>query len=106
MYEIGVADNGQLIGLSPKDLEASFKTLRYMGSMLMADMSIVRKKLIADDKYVAEVLFRKCLNDAKHFLEIRVAILGSVDAGSMHFKILNILIDLYYRINAIRRFNT
>ncbi|KAJ3106182.1 GTP binding protein [Phlyctochytrium bullatum] len=93
MYEIGVADNGQLIGLNPRDLEASLATLRLMGSRLSADVSIIRVRDVTPSstkdtkdserelRYVAEVLVRKCLTDDQHFLEIRVAILGGADAG-------------------------
>ncbi|KAJ3044726.1 GTP binding protein [Rhizophlyctis rosea] len=82
MYEIGVSDRGDLVGLSPSDLEASLATLRRMGEALSADVSIVREKEVSIDpvRKVAEVLVRKCLDD-QHFLEIRVAILGSADAG-------------------------
>jgi GTPase len=152
MYEIGVADDGELVGLTRKDLEASIKTLKIMGERLRADVSIIRERTVqgkrrrndrvyhkknkassqsiqmqkqrqqdldeelgamflADDvdddidegigskqssqaslpaleedeyeeRFVAEVLVRKCLTDDQHFLEIRVAIVGGADAGS------------------------
>ncbi|KAJ3213996.1 GTP binding protein [Dinochytrium kinnereticum] len=90
MYEIGVADNGQLVGLNARDLDASLATLRVMGSRLSADVSIIRKREVAgcvgkdgsaEMRVVAEVLVRKCLTDDQHFLEVRVAILGGADAG-------------------------
>ncbi|KAJ3197621.1 GTP binding protein [Irineochytrium annulatum] len=68
-------------------MDASLDTLRRMGSQLSADVSIIRKRLVenllpdSEDRFVAEVLVRKCLSDDQHFLEIRVAILGGVDAG-------------------------
>ena len=81
MYEIGVADNGQLIGLSSQDMNASLVTLKKMGTALRADMSIVRQRTVSNGKVIAEVMFRKGLLDEQHFLEIRVAILGGYDAG-------------------------
>ncbi|KAJ3105526.1 GTP binding protein [Phlyctochytrium planicorne] len=90
LYEIGVADNGKLIGLNPHDLEASLETLRTMGKRLSADVSIIRKREVSSvlgpdgasvPLVVAEVLVRKCLTDDQHFLEVRVAILGGADAG-------------------------
>ncbi|KAJ3413060.1 GTP binding protein [Chytridiales sp. JEL 0842] len=176
MYEIGVADDGELVGLVRKDLEASVQTLKRMGERLRADVSIIRERpvlgkprqlkntyykknrlsavgssgsstslgglrrsdtkkkdrqqqdldeglgaiFLADDdddengdedealgkkpltlnnatssttlddedvddedgeRFVAEVLVRKCLSDDQHFLEIRVAIVGGADAG-------------------------
>ncbi|KAJ3043367.1 GTP binding protein, partial [Rhizophlyctis rosea] len=82
MYEIGVSDRGDLVGLLPADLEASIATLRRMGEVLSADVCIVREKEVGTDpvRKVAEVLVRKCLDD-QHFLEVRVAIVGSADAG-------------------------
>ncbi|KAJ3068806.1 GTP binding protein, partial [Quaeritorhiza haematococci] len=101
IYELGVSDNGALVGLTPEDLEASLTTLRRMGNVLKADVSIIRERLVSgeviDNSYrglasppprqinavrkVAEVLVRKCLTDDHHFLEIRVAIVGGHDAG-------------------------
>ncbi|KAI8615280.1 hypothetical protein BC830DRAFT_1242035 [Chytriomyces sp. MP71] len=46
MYEIGVSDRGELIGLSPRDMAASLATLRAMGAMLQADVSIIRERTL------------------------------------------------------------
>ncbi|KAJ1540510.1 GTP binding protein, partial [Cladochytrium tenue] len=46
MYEIGVADDGKLVGLSRKDLDASLKTLRIMGERLRADVSVIRERAV------------------------------------------------------------
>ncbi|KAJ3114458.1 GTP-binding protein 1 [Phlyctochytrium bullatum] len=83
MYEIGVSDNGELVGLSPEDLEASLETLRLMASELDADVSVVRRRsgTKGESYFVAEVLVRKRVSDKHHFLEVRVAILGGADAG-------------------------
>ncbi|KAJ3360253.1 GTP-binding protein 1 [Kappamyces sp. JEL0680] len=76
LYEIGVSDKGTLVGLTAKDMESSMTTLKKMGAALSAELFIVRKKTVANQRTVAEVLFRKCLEDEQHFLEIRVAMLG------------------------------
>ncbi|KAJ3030671.1 UNVERIFIED_CONTAM: GTP binding protein [Siphonaria sp. JEL0065] len=139
IYEIGVSDQGELVGLSRKDMQESIKTLKKMGAVLNADVSIIRERVIqlshseflkkekmlatyssshsllgdddgddtdADEEFgfsldlddaealpskrsttsleervVAEVLVRKGLEDDRHFLEIRVAIVGGADAG-------------------------
>ena len=36
IYEIGVADNGVLAGLTPDEMEASMNTLKQMASKLVA----------------------------------------------------------------------
>ncbi|KAF9166470.1 GTP binding protein [Mortierella sp. AD011] len=43
IYEIGVADDGSFVGLSPQDMEVSLKTLRRMADFLKADVTILRK---------------------------------------------------------------
>ncbi|KAI8843606.1 hypothetical protein BC829DRAFT_295626 [Chytridium lagenaria] len=78
----GVADDGELVGLSPSDMEASLSTLRYMSEQLNAEFSVIRRREgTSPSRMVAEVLVRKRVTDSQHFLEIRVAILGGVDAG-------------------------
>ncbi|KAF9344428.1 GTP binding protein, partial [Mortierella sp. AD094] len=43
IYEIGVADDGSFVGLSPQDMEVSLKTLHRMADFLKADVTILRK---------------------------------------------------------------
>ncbi|KAJ3207914.1 GTP binding protein [Dinochytrium kinnereticum] len=82
MYEVGVADDGEVVGLSPEDMEASLSTLEYMAEQLNADASVIRRrKGTSVTRIAAEVLVRKRVTDSQHFLEVRVAILGGVDAG-------------------------
>ncbi|KAI8910909.1 P-loop containing nucleoside triphosphate hydrolase protein [Gorgonomyces haynaldii] len=80
-YELGVSDKGTLVGLSKKDLRSSLETMRRMGQALQADHTTIRERTLPNGRIVAEILFRKCLEDDHHFLEIRVAILGSHDSG-------------------------
>ncbi|KAJ3073993.1 GTP binding protein [Podochytrium sp. JEL0797] len=46
IYEIGVTDHGELVGLSRKDMLESINTLRKMGEILKADVSIIRERVI------------------------------------------------------------
>ncbi|KAF9217679.1 GTP binding protein [Podila verticillata] len=43
IYEIGVADDGSFVGLSPEDMDISLKTLHRMAEFLKADVTILRK---------------------------------------------------------------
>ncbi|KAF9932315.1 GTP binding protein [Linnemannia zychae] len=43
IYEIGVADDGSFVGLSPQDMEVSLQTLYRMADFLKADVTILRK---------------------------------------------------------------
>ncbi|KAI8838759.1 P-loop containing nucleoside triphosphate hydrolase protein, partial [Chytriomyces cf. hyalinus JEL632] len=81
MYEIGVSDHGELVGLSRRDMQESLSTLKKMGEILKADVSIIRELDVMEERFVAEVLVRKGLSDDQHFLEVRVAIVGGADAG-------------------------
>lgn len=43
IYEIGVADDGSFVGLSPQDMEVSLQTLQRMANFLKADVTILRR---------------------------------------------------------------
>ncbi|KAG0238751.1 GTP binding protein [Actinomortierella wolfii] len=43
IYEIGVADDGSFVGLSPEDMEVSLQTLYRMADALSADVTILRR---------------------------------------------------------------
>ncbi|KAI8812581.1 P-loop containing nucleoside triphosphate hydrolase protein [Cladochytrium replicatum] len=84
-YEIGVADNGTLVGLSDKDMEATLNSLRKMTSALHAEMSVVLERVIpaksGSPRRVAEILIRRGASWSHDFMDVRVAMLGSHDAG-------------------------
>uniref|UniRef100_A0A4W5P6J5 GTP binding protein 2b n=2 Tax=Hucho hucho TaxID=62062 RepID=A0A4W5P6J5_9TELE len=76
VYQIGVEDNGLLVGLSEGDMRASLKTLRRMAEKVGADITLLREREVDYDsdrncRKIAEVLF----------LDLRVAVLGNVDSG-------------------------
>ncbi|KAJ8264236.1 hypothetical protein GJAV_G00146830 [Gymnothorax javanicus] len=84
VYQIGVEDNGLLVGLSQDDMKASLKTLRRMAEKVCADITILREREVDYDsntpRKIAEVLVRKVPDD-QQFLDLRVAVLGNVDSG-------------------------
>ncbi|KAJ8371766.1 hypothetical protein AAFF_G00302360 [Aldrovandia affinis] len=84
VYQIGVEDNGLLVGLSQEDMRASLKTLRRMAEKVGADITILREREVDYDsdtpRKIAEVLVRKVPDD-QQFLDLRVAVLGNVDSG-------------------------
>ncbi|XP_062896533.1 GTP-binding protein 2-like [Mobula hypostoma] len=84
VYQIGVEDNGLLVGLSEDELKASLKTLRKMAEKVGADITILRECNVAYDldspRRIAEVLIRKVPDD-QQFLDLRVAVLGNADSG-------------------------
>ncbi|XP_075894348.1 GTP-binding protein 2 isoform X2 [Nelusetta ayraudi] len=84
VYQIGVEDNGMLVGLSEEDMRASLKTLYKMAEKVGADITVLREQEVDYDADVplkiAEVLIRKVPDD-QQFLDLRVAVLGNVDSG-------------------------
>ena len=66
IYEIGVEDNGAVVGLPEKELQASLKTLDLMASKLGAATSVLRRQCIDTSdasRHVAEVLVRQIPDD-------------------------------------------
>ncbi|XP_060068959.1 GTP-binding protein 2-like [Ylistrum balloti] len=86
IYEIGVEDNGMLVGLTDVELEASVRTLNRMADRLGATTSVLRERLVDSDdgagcrKRALEILVRKVPDD-QQFIDLRLAVLGNVDAG-------------------------
>lgn len=80
IYEIGVEDSGLLTGLSNAELSASLDTLRSMAKKLGATTTVLRERMVENGRQVAEVLVRK-IPDDQHNIEVRVAVMGSADAG-------------------------
>lgn len=80
VYEIGVSDSGYLHGLNDGDMSTSLETLRKMAHKLGASTTILRRKSVATRRSVVEVLVRK-IPDDQHNIEIRVGVLGGVNAG-------------------------
>lgn len=84
VYQIGVEDNGLLVGLTDNDMKASINTLRRMAEKVGADITLLREREVdyESDKprRIAEVLVRK-VPDNQQFLDLRVAVLGNVDSG-------------------------
>lgn len=62
------------------DMKSSLTTLRMMASELNASTSILRRKSLDNGKSCVEVLVRKMI-DNKNIEEIRISVMGSVDAG-------------------------
>ncbi|XP_047207765.1 GTP-binding protein 2 isoform X2 [Girardinichthys multiradiatus] len=84
VYQIGVEDNGMLVGLSEEDMRASLKTLHRLAEKVGADIAVLRERELDCDsdvpRKIAEVLIRKVPDD-QQFLDLRVAVLGNVDSG-------------------------
>lgn len=76
LYEVG-AGEGQDSGLSDEDMKASVATLRSIAEQLGCEVNHLRDK---ENGSVAEYLIREH-KAAEDFTEVRVAVVGNVDAG-------------------------
>lgn len=78
IYEVGVGDS-TASGLSADDLKASIDSLMLLSEACDADVVLLRQKP-AEEGNVAEYLVRNRA-DENDFMEVRVAVVGNVDAG-------------------------
>ncbi|VEN35616.1 unnamed protein product [Callosobruchus maculatus] len=79
ILEIGLADDGGENGLFDDEMEAAVATLQSLANTL--ECSCVKLRERKENRgMVAQYLIRRVL-DACDFLEIRVAVVGNVDAG-------------------------
>ncbi len=80
IYEIGVGDNGDIVGLDSLDMAHSLLTLRSMAAALRADVTITRTEKVGQHKEMKECwVRRRPTNDS--LLDLRIAILGDHAAG-------------------------
>ncbi|XP_014210983.1 GTP-binding protein 1 [Copidosoma floridanum] len=79
IFEIGVGGDGSEDGLKDDEYEASVATLQSLAATLEADCVLLRQNKV-ERKLTGQYLVRKRL-DQQDFLEIRVAVVGNVDAG-------------------------
>ncbi|KAG0429619.1 hypothetical protein HPB47_023445, partial [Ixodes persulcatus] len=78
IYEIGIGGQGDP-GLSSEEMAASVATLQSMASTLECDCVLLRERK-SGDGLAAEYLVRRRAKE-NDFVEVRVAVVGNVDAG-------------------------
>jgi GTPase len=62
LYELGVGDDGRLIGMTENEAEKSLSTMREMAKSLSATISVVREREVIGGRKVIEVMVRKSLS--------------------------------------------
>lgn len=80
IYEIGIGEDGCDIGLDPGEYAASLATLQSLAATLNADCVELRQRRGEKGTKVGLYLIRTKVDEAD-FMEIRVAVVGNVDAG-------------------------
>lgn len=79
IYEVGVAEHSDECGLTRELIEKSVSTLGQIAAGLNAKISLLREKATGG-LLTADYLVRQQF-DTKDFMEVRVAVVGNVDAG-------------------------
>ncbi|XP_003689828.1 GTP-binding protein 1 [Apis florea] len=79
IFDIGIGGDGSEDGLKEDEYEASLATLQSLAATLEADCVLLRQSKV-DHGLIGQYLVRRRL-DRQDFLEIRVAVVGNVDAG-------------------------
>ncbi|XP_061080695.1 GTP-binding protein 1 isoform X2 [Conger conger] len=79
IYVLGVGSDGGDYGLNEGDMEASVATVRSMSEQQGADLILLRERSEAGGR-VRDYLIRRRVGETD-FLEVRVAVVGNVDAG-------------------------
>ncbi|XP_062840932.1 GTP-binding protein 1 isoform X1 [Trichomycterus rosablanca] len=79
IYVVGVGSDGGDYGLTESDMEASVATVQSLCEQIEADLILLRERTEAGGQ-VRDYLIRRRVGEAD-FLEVRVAVVGNVDAG-------------------------
>ncbi|XP_039859878.1 GTP binding protein 1, like isoform X1 [Simochromis diagramma] len=79
IYVVGMGSDGGDYGLDEKDMEASVATVRSLCEQIEADLIMLRERTDAGGK-IRDYLIRRRVGE-QDFLEVRVAVVGNVDAG-------------------------
>ncbi|PSN44488.1 GTP-binding protein 1 [Blattella germanica] len=79
IYDVGVGEDGSESGLKQDEYDASVATLQSLAATLDADCVLLRQRNV-DEGVTGQYLVRRRV-DQQDFLEIRVAVVGNVDAG-------------------------
>jgi len=80
IFELGTGEDTGEVGLTEEELAASVATLQSIADILESDCNILRSKPCDGGKKSVQYLVRKRA-DTRDFMEIRVAVVGNVDAG-------------------------
>ncbi|KAG5854003.1 GTP-binding protein 1-like isoform X1 [Anguilla rostrata] len=79
IYVVGVGSDGGDYGLDEKDMDASVATVQSLSEQIGADLILLRERTEAGGR-IRDYLIRRRVGETD-FLEVRVAVVGNVDAG-------------------------
>ncbi|XP_061626685.1 GTP binding protein 1, like isoform X1 [Phyllopteryx taeniolatus] len=79
IFVVGMGSDGSDYGLSDRDMEASVATVQSLCEQVEADLIPLRERTEVGGK-ICDYLIRRRVGE-QDFLEVRVAVVGNVDAG-------------------------
>ncbi|XP_049576594.1 GTP-binding protein 1 [Syngnathus scovelli] len=79
IFVVGMGSDGGDYGLSDRDTEASVATVQSLCEQVEADLILLRERTEVGGK-ICDFLIRRRVGE-QDFLEVRVAVVGNVDAG-------------------------
>lgn len=79
IYNLGVEDDGTIIGLSDDEYNETIKTIKQVVTMNNYSISELSKTYTENNRYMYELLIRE-IND-NEYIDVNVAVAGPVDAG-------------------------
>lgn len=79
IYNIGVRDNGELVGITKEEYEQTLKILVDIAEKNTYKVSLISTTIVDNDRNIYEVLVRE--NNINKYIDIKVAVAGNVDAG-------------------------
>jgi GTPase len=83
IYNIGVEDDGNILGISDEEFNETIEILKTMAIKNNYSVNLLSKIDTKDDKKVYEVLVREKINNK--YIDIKVAVAGNVDCGKSSF---------------------
>jgi GTPase len=79
IYNLGVEDNGTLIGLTNKEYEETISCLNSAANTNNYSVKVLSKIPTNNEKYIYEVLIRE--KNENKYIDVKVAVAGNVDCG-------------------------
>ena len=78
-YNLGIEDNGTLVGITDNDYEETIKYLNIIAEKNNYSIQILDKTLVSDNKYIYQVLVRE--KNENRYIDIKVCVAGNVDSS-------------------------
>lgn len=79
LFQIGYEEDGRSMNLTEEEFQKYYETIEKLCKVTESDVSLLRK-VKTEEGFVGDVLVRK-KPDLENLLEVRVAVVGNVDAG-------------------------